>query len=156
MIRFFHYLQYVQYPFTVLAVYYIFKGSFFQPNLANVGIGVLCMGIAFAFSSMGDVKQISKKEEKVFANKKKFRRTSLFLLWLGYLMIFVTAVFICQKWLLNNEIGEQFYQLGLNCFPLIIAVFFTLKQLIDKKEYHELKNKKNLMVERINSESTSE
>jgi len=141
MIRLFHYMQYVQYPFSILAIYYIFWGSYFEPNLNDVGFGVLCMGIAFAFSSMGDVTQISQKEEKLFASKNRFRRTYLYLLIVGFTCIFVTVFFISQKWTKNNELGDQFYQLGLNCFPLIIAVFFTLKQLIDKKQYHELKSK---------------
>lgn len=138
MIRFFHYLQYLYFPFYILTVFYILKGSFYEFNLDDVGFGVLCMGIAFGFSSMGDMKKISKKEEKLFLNKKQYKRTTNFLVYTGIATLITTIIFISMRWVLNEQAGEKFYQLGLNCSPLIIAVFFTLKQLVDKKEYYEL------------------
>lgn len=143
MIRFFHYLQLLVFPFAILAIYFIVKGSVFVYNIDDVSFGVLCMGIAFAFGSMGDINDISNKEKKVFSNKKKFKRQIYFLLITAIAIAFTTVFFILQKWIGNNGLNEQFYQLGLNCSPLIIAAFFSLKQLLDKKKYYDL-NKNNM------------
>ncbi len=142
MLKYINYLKFLQFPFTILSVYYIFVGSYFSPNMDDVGFGVLCTGIAFGFGSMEDMTKITPKEEKLFANKKRFNRTTIFLTTLGLLMIATTIVFMSQKWIHKNELGEQYYQLGLNCFPLVIAVFFSLKQHFDKKQYYELKKEK--------------
>jgi len=56
-------------------------------------------------------------------------------------MTIVCAIFISMKWIGGNKIlEEKYYRLGLNCIPIVIAVFFELKQFIDKKSYFELKN----------------
>ena len=136
MIRLFNYLQYLVLPFTLLAIFYIARGSYFQPNLDDLGLGVLCIGIGFGFSSMGDITKMSDAETKLFSNKRKFKRKVIALLVLAIAMMITTVFFVSQK---NNDLGV--YQLGLNCFPLVIAIFFTLKQLIDKKQYYEMKNK---------------
>lgn len=141
MTKLFHYFQYLFLPFYVLTIFYIVKGSVFQYSLEDVGLGLLCMGIAFGFSSMGDITKVSKKEEKLFSNKKRFHRRVNYLITVGCSVIITTIFFISQKWIGRNEFAEQFYQLGLNCFPLIIAVFFSLKQLIDKKQYFDVMNK---------------
>jgi len=132
MIKLFKYLQFLVVPFTLLAIWFIVKGSFIQADLDDVGFGVLCMGIGFGFSSMGDITNTSNSEEKLFSDKIKFRRRLKALTILGFAMMITTVFFLVQK---NNE---DVYQLGLNCFPLIIAIFFTLKQLLDKKQYFEL------------------
>ena len=135
MIRLFNYLQYLVLPFTLMAIFYIARGSFFQPSIDDVGFGVLCLGIGFGFSSMGDMTKLSKAEAKLFSNRRKFKRRVIALLILAFAMIITTIFFISQK---KNDLGV--YQLGLNCFPLVIAIFFTLKQIIDKKQYHEMNN----------------
>ena len=135
MIRLFYYLQYLVLPFTLMAIFYIARGSFFQPSLDDVGFGVLCIGIGFGFSSMGDITKTSEAEAKLFSNRRKFKRKVIALLILAFTMIITTIFFMSQK---KNDLGV--YQLGLNCFPLVIAVFFTLKQLIDKKKYYEINN----------------
>ena len=136
MIRLFNYLQYLVLPFTLLAIFYIARGSYFQPNLDDLGLGVLCIGIGFGFSSMGDITKMSDAETKLFSNKRKFKRKVIALFVLAIAMMITTVFFVSQK---NNDL--RVYQLGLNCFPLVIAIFFTLKQLIDKKQYYEMKNK---------------
>ena len=135
MTKLFNYLQYLVIPFTLFAIFYIARGSFFKPSLDDVGFGVLCMGIGFGFSSMGDITKTSKEEAKFFSNKRKFKRRVNALLILGIVMMITTISFVSQK---QNDISV--YQLGLNCIPLVIAVFFTMKQLIDKKQYYELNN----------------
>uniref|UniRef100_UPI0032171DEA hypothetical protein n=1 Tax=uncultured Draconibacterium sp. TaxID=1573823 RepID=UPI0032171DEA len=140
MHKLFNFLQYLYFPFYVLTIFYIVKGSIIQFNLEDVGFGILCMGIAFGFSSMGDITKISKKEKKLFSNEKRFNRIVVYLVVIGFTTMIVTILFISQKWIKNNAMGEQFYQLGLNCSPLIIAVFFSLKQLIDKRQYFNLHN----------------
>lgn len=138
MTKLFIFLKYLILPFTLLALYFILKGSYFHPNLEDVGFGVLCTGIAFGFSSMGDMTEISKREEKLFSARNRFRGATVFLLILGFLVFAATILFISQKWMIKNELGKQYFQLGLNCFPLVMAVFFTLKQLVDKKQFYEL------------------
>jgi hypothetical protein len=71
MIRLFNYLQYLVLPFTLLAIFYIARGTYFQPSLDDLGLGVLCIGIGFGFSSMGDITKMSEAEAKLFSNKKK-------------------------------------------------------------------------------------
>ena len=78
MIRFFHYLQYLVFPFFILTVYFILKGTLYEYSLEDVSLGVLCMGITFAFGSMGDITDISKKERRIFSNRKKFYVVNLF------------------------------------------------------------------------------
>ena len=135
MIRLFNYLPFLVVPFTLFAIFYIARGTFFQPSLDDLGLGVLCIGIGFGFSSMGDITKMSETEAKLFSNKRKFKRKVIALLILAIVMMMTTVFFVSQK---NIDLGV--YQLGLNCFPLVIAIFFTLKQLIDKKQYYEMKN----------------
>ena len=118
-----------------MVIFYIARGSFFQPSFDDVGFGVLCLGIGFGFSSMGDITKPSKAEAKLFSNRREFKRRVIALLILAFAMIITTIFFISQK---KNDLVV--YQLGLNCFPLVIAIFFTLKQLIDKKQYYEMNN----------------
>ena len=77
----------------------------------------------------------------MLSSKKKFKRQVNFLLITALGLTFATIFFILQKWTRTDGMNEQFYQLGLNCSPLIIAVFFSLKQLLDKKKYYELNKK---------------
>lgn len=73
MIRLFNYLQILVIPFTLLAIFYVARGSYFQPNLDDVGLGVLCIGIGFGFSSMGDITKVSKTEAKLFSIKENLK-----------------------------------------------------------------------------------
>ena len=135
MSRLFNYLQFLVIPFTLLAIFYIARGSYFQPNLDDVGLGVLCIGIGFGFSSMGDITKISKADAKLFSNRRKYNRRVIALLILAFAMMITTIFFLSHR---KNDLGV--YQLGLNCFPLVLAIFFTLKQLIDKKQFYEINN----------------
>jgi hypothetical protein len=140
MTRFFDILKFLLVPFTFLALYFIIRGSFINPNLEDVGFGVLSAGIAFGFGSMSDMTKISKSEEKLFNNKTRYRWTVAFYLTIGFLLFAATILFISQRWIIKSDIGTRYFQLGLNCFPLVIAVFFSLKQLIDKQQYYILKS----------------
>ena len=58
----------------------------------------------------------------------------------GVTMIIVCAFFISIKWIgADKLLSEKFYNLGLNCMPIVIAIFFELKQTIDKKAFFDLK-----------------
>ena len=133
MIKLFNYLQYLVLPFTLLAIFYIARGTYFEPSLDDLGLGVLCIGIGFGFSSMGDITKMSEADTKLFSDIRKYKRRVIALLILAIVMMITTVFFVSQK---NNNIGV--YQLGLNCFPLVIAIFFTMKQLMDKKQYYEM------------------
>ena len=133
MIKLFNYLQYLVLPFTLLAIFYIARGTYFETSLDDLGLGVLCIGIGFGFSSMGDITKMSEADTKLFSDIRKFKRRVIALLILAIVMMITTVFFVSQK---NNNIGV--YQLGLNCFPLVIAIFFTMKQLMDKKQYYEM------------------
>ena len=133
MIKLFNYLQYLVLPFTLLAIFDIARGTYFEPSLDDLGLGVLCIGIGFGFSSMGDITKMSEADTKLFSDIRKFKRRVIALLILAIVMMITTVFFVSQK---NNNIGV--YQLGLNCFPLVIAIFFTMKQLMDKKQYYEM------------------
>ncbi|RKY76362.1 hypothetical protein DRQ07_10445 [candidate division KSB1 bacterium] len=143
MTKFFHYISYLYVPFLIPAIYYTFHGSLFRPvNIEEVGLGIFLAGFAFAFSSMKDIKKVSEEERKLFTNSAKYKRTVIFFVSTGIVMIFVCIIFISVKWMGGDKLlADKFYNLGLNCMPLVIAVFFQLKQLIDKKSYFDLLNK---------------
>ncbi|WP_282014073.1 hypothetical protein [Marinifilum flexuosum] len=147
MIRLFYYSQYLFWPFFALTVFYIIKGSVFEPNLNDVSLGVLFMGIAFGFSSMGDVSDISKREEKLFLDEKKFKSQVIYIAACGIMTVFMTLFFMSLKWFGTNESADAYYNLGLNCSPLILAMFFTLKQFLDKKAYFDIKRQEDLQLE---------
>jgi hypothetical protein len=115
-------------------------GSVVQ-NLDDVSLGVLFMGVSLGFSSMGDVKDISKKEEKLFNNGINFKRQVRFLIIVAFSLVVVSLLFMSMKWFGRSEVAGSYYQLGVNCSPLVLAVLFTLKQLLDKKEYFEVLKK---------------
>jgi polyferredoxin len=156
MIKVFDYLQYLFFPFFVLTIYFIIKGSLFEFNLEEVGFGILCMGIAFGFTSMGDIKKVSDKEKKLFSDKKRFNRVVVYYVSMGIIFSITTLFFVAQKWMQKGELGHEFFSLGLNFSPMIIAVFFTLKQLVDKKQYFEsllkIDRNKNDLFEDISEE----
>ena len=143
MTKLFHYLHYVSYLFAIPAIYYIFHGSIFRPDnfIEEVGLGIFFMGFAFAFGSMSDIRKISEKERKLFSNPKKYKQKVLSIISLGIAMIFTCIFFISIKWIIGEDklLARKFYNLGLNCMPIVIAVFFELKQVSDKKSYFDLK-----------------
>lgn len=145
--KLFYYSQYLFWPFSALTFFYIIKGSVFTPNLDDVGLGVLFMGIAFGFSSMNDVSDISKKDKKLFLNEKKFKTQVKFLIACAFLVVIVSLFFMSIKWFGNNPMADSYYQLGLSCSPLVLAMFFTLKQLLDKKAYFDIKRQEELQLE---------
>lgn len=144
MTKIFHYISYVSGIFAIPAIYYIFHGSILRPPnfMEEIGLGIFLMGFSFAFSSMSDIKKISKKERKFFTDPKKYKQKILSLIFLGIIMIITCLLFISMKWLGGNTLlANKYYNLGLNCMPIIIAVFFELKQINDKKSYFDLVNK---------------
>jgi uncharacterized membrane protein len=117
----------------------------FRPDnfIDEVGSGIFFMGFSFAFSSMGDIKKISKKEQKLFVNPKKFKQHILSIMSVGIVMIITCLFFISIKWIGNNKLqAEKYYNLGLNCMPIVIAIFFELKQINDKKSYFDFINER--------------
>ena len=144
MNKIFDYLQYLIIPFTIAAIFFIAYGSFLTEvkSMDDIGTGVLCMGIAFAFGSMGDITKVSAKDKKLFNNRKKYRRFIIIYSIFGFLTLLVCLLFISMRWAPNKVMGPQYYNLGLNLFPCVIAVFFTIKQTQDKKQYYELQQKK--------------
>jgi len=143
MTKLFHYFHYISYLFAIPAIYYIFHGSMFRTDnfIEEVGLGVFFMGFSFAFGSMSDIKKISEKERKLFANPKKYKRHILSIMCVGIAMIIVCLFFMSIKWIGgDNPLAEKYYHLGLNCMPIVIAVFFELKQINDKKSYFDLVN----------------
>jgi uncharacterized membrane protein len=141
MAKIFDYLQYLVVPFFLATVYFIFSASFMRGEnyLEDIGTGVLCMGIAFAFASMGDMTKISKKEEQILKSQKRYRNYVKFFLSLGTIAFITSLLFVSMKWFGVNEKANQYYSLGLNLFPNVIAIFFNLKQMQDKKQYYDLK-----------------
>ena len=150
MVILFKYLYYLQYPFSILAVYYCFHAPLFLPAdfMDEIGLGVLCMGLAFTFASMKEISDISKRDKKVLANDKKYKLIFNYMFLMCFVMFGVSSLFVVQKWLKPNELGLQFFQLGLNCYPLVIALMFMMKQLSDKKKYYDefLKNEDELKL----------
>lgn len=144
MTKIFHYSHYISYLFAIPAIYYIFNGSILRPDnfIEEVGLGVFFMGFAYAFGSMSDIKKISKKERKLFANPKKYKQKVLLIISLGVVMTLTCLFFISIKWIGGDKLlSEKFYHLGLNCMPIVIAIFFELKQINDKKYYFDLIDK---------------
>ncbi|MDE5421488.1 hypothetical protein L3073_04665 [Ancylomarina sp. DW003] len=143
MTKLFHYFHYVSYLFAIPAIYYILHGSVFRPKnfIEEVGLGIFFMGFTFAFSSMSDIKKISEKERKLFSNPKKYKQKVLSIISLGIAMAIACIFFISIKWIGGDKLqAEKFYHLGLNCMPIVIAIFFELKQINDKKSYFDLIN----------------
>lgn len=142
MNKLFHYLRYLGIPFSVAAMYYIYYGSIVRKGnfLEDVGTGVLCMGIALAFGSMGDIKKVSKSEHRLFTNPKKYKSQLRKLTILGFVTLVICLLFVSMKWSANEEMGRQYYNLGLNLFPNVVAMFFSVKQMQDKKQYWDLEN----------------
>lgn len=138
----FTYLQFLVFPFSIAAMIYIGYGTFVtnESSLEYIGTGVLCMGIAFAFGSMGDISEVSKKEEKLFNNPKKYKWFVISYAIFAFVTLAASLFFVSMKWLGVNNLAHQYYTLGLNLLPIVIAVFFNIKQVQDKKQYFELQN----------------
>ncbi|MBN1971887.1 MAG: hypothetical protein JXR48_00510 [Candidatus Delongbacteria bacterium] len=127
-------------PFTLLSIYFMISGTYLYDYIImdDINKSVLFCGIAFAFGSMKDIKILSTKEKKKIQNVKLVKRTKILLSLLTLSILIVSSVFMSIKFIPNMKNGDDFFDLGINCFPLFLALIFELKQFTDKVEYHKL------------------
>lgn len=141
MVRIFHVASYLSVLFAVLAIYYIFHGSLYRPanSLEEVGLGVFFMGFSLAFGSMKDITKFSEKEKKLLSDPRRYKNYLRFILSICAVMLLTSLSFISMKWIgRDSKLAKEYFNLGLNCIPIIVATFAELKQFIDKKRYFDL------------------
>lgn len=136
--RLFHIISYLQYPFMILALFFMLKPyyDFFVNSdvnsfLANANSALVFIGIGISFSTLQDtVKSQNKFSEKIWENPKKGKRALVFLSILT-LLVFIFGIF---GYFMSNDGALKEISLGL--IVLGIGLIGLLKTALEMFENH--------------------
>lgn len=136
---FFHKISYLQYPFMLVALIFVFipyydifilkdKSRIFE----NFNIALIFMGIAVSFTSLQDTTKTQNKfSKKIWESRKKGKY------FLIYIASFITTLLIIGLYgYFTNSEKSPLKELSLGVVIFAIGLIGSLKSAIEMAEYH--------------------
>lgn len=128
----FHYVSFLQYPFLLVALYYCYepliKGikTFSKESLiGNYNLALLCLGVAFSFTSLADTSKRTKLTDLIY---KKEKRTKNWLIYVCSLIILIFSLAIICQFFINDDL---FKNLSIGLFVFGLGMLSILKMNLE-------------------------
>lgn len=137
-----HKISHLKWVFLIaelFLIFYAFKISSQSENLvATIGMIILVAGIQLGLESLSDITKMSKKEIKKYQVRKNVKIQSKYILSAIIFLAIISLLFFSLKFIgskRNESIFNEFFNLGLNLWALILGLLCLLKNIYDKDNF---------------------
>ena len=99
---------------------------------------ILVAGIQLGLESLSDITKMSKKEIKKYQERKNIKIQSKYILFAIIFLAIISLLFFSLKFIgskRNESIFNDFFNLGLNLWALILGLLCLLKNIYDKDNF---------------------
>jgi len=146
-----HKISYLKWPFllaeVVLIPYAFTISSQSEKLIATIATIILVTGIHLGLESLSDVRKMSKKQILNYQKRKNIETQTKTLLFAILFLAIISLLFFALKFFgsqRNEALYNEFFNLGLNLWALILGLLCLLKSLQDKYLYAQ-SNKCNFL-----------
>jgi magnesium-transporting ATPase (P-type) len=135
-----HYASYLKWVFLLAAIGLIFYSLLVLPDnlISIIGITVFCIGIYMGLDSLYDLEEMSDKEKDFYRNPKYVNTQSTIILVSIIITVIISILFISLRFVFaseNNSLFNELFNLGLDCWALILGLLCILKSNDDKRNF---------------------
>ncbi len=133
-----HSISHLKWIFLIAQVILILYCFIALPEnlISIIGIIIFLTGIQLGFESLSDIEKISAKERERFQSTRLAKKISVLLLTSIVILIIISSLFLSLKFLFpGKQIFNEFFDLGLDCWALILGLLCQLKSVYDKENY---------------------
>lgn len=135
-----HKLSYLKWLFFMAEIVLILYCLIVMPEdlISYIGIIIFITGIHLGLDSLSDVEHMSTSEKNRFRNGNYASALSKFILIGIVVLILISMLFFSLKFIgstRNAALFDEFFNLGLNLWALILGLLCLLKSVNDKQQY---------------------
>ena len=133
-----HYASYLKWAFLIATIISIFYSLIVLPeNLVSIiGIIIFLAGIQMGLDSLSDTEKMSKKEKNLYKNTKYVKTQSIIVFASIVVLVIISLLFLSLKFIFpSNTLFNDFFDLGLDCWAMILGLLCLLKSIYDKNEF---------------------
>jgi len=104
--------------------------------ISIIGIIVFLAGIQMGLDSLSDIEKISNKEKNFYRKTKYVKTQSIIIISSIVVLVIISLLFLSLKFIFPSKpLFNDFFDLGLNCWALILGLLCLLKSIYDKNEF---------------------
>ncbi len=144
-----HKISHLKWVFLLIEIFliiYAFRIISQPENLINtIGIIIFISGIHLGLESLSDVSKMSKKQIKKFQEIKNATTQTKTLLIAIVILAIISLLFFSLKFIgseRNENLFNEFFNLGLNIWALILGLLCLIKSIYDKNAFANSQLKK--------------
>ena len=137
-----HKISHLKWVFLIaelFLIFYAFKVSAQSEKLvATIGMIILVAGIQLGLESLSDITKMSKREIERYREQKNVKLRSKYILSAIIFLAIISLLFFSLKFIgskKNESIFNEFFNLGLNLWALILGLLCLLKNIYDKDNF---------------------
>ena len=133
-----HYASYFKWAFIIAAIILIFYSLIVLPEnlISIIGIILFLLGIHMGLDSLSDMDKMSEKEMKLFSDIKRVKFLSIIILSSIIVTAIISLFFLSLKFIFPSKpLFNEFFDLGLDCWAMILGLLCLLKSIYDKNEF---------------------
>ena len=145
-----HNISHLKWVFLTVVIILTLYSFINRPEnlISIVGLITFLAGIQMGLDSLSDVKKLSLKEQKRYKDKLFVKIQRRFILFSIAVLFLISTMFISLKFIFpssNHDLFNEFFNLGLDCWALILGLLCLLKSSYDKHSYvNSLTQQKNI------------
>jgi len=141
-----HYISYVNWAFLISEIILILYCFIILPeNLVSiVGIVIFITGIQMGLASLSDIEKMSEKEKSRYKDINYVKKQSIIILSGVVVLVIISLLFLSLKFVFptkNTALYNAFFDLGLDCWALILGLLCLLKNTHEKFGFVKSTNK---------------
>lgn len=132
-----HYSSYLKWAFLFAAIFLVIYSLIVLPEnlISIIGLTIFLAGIYMGLDSLGDIDNMSEKEKQFYRNPRHVKTQSTILLSSILSTLIISLLFISLKFVFpskNTALFNAFFDLGLDCWALLLGLLCVLKSTHDK------------------------
>lgn len=135
-----HKISYLKWVFMAAQIVLLLYSFIFLPdNLVSIiGIIIFVTGIQLGMDSLSDMDRMSEKEKTRYSTTDYAKQQAIIVLSVIVIVVLISILFLSLKFVFpstNNSLFNAFFDLGLDCWALILGLLCLLKSIYDKDSY---------------------
>lgn len=135
-----HKMSHLKWLFLIAQIVLIFYCLIALPDnlIPLTGIIIFISGIQLGLDSLSDLDNMSTKEIARYKNQKFAKRMSNFILYGILVLLLISILFMSLKFVFPKshiDLYNDFFDLGLDCWALILGLLCHLKSVYDKNNF---------------------
>ena len=133
-----HYSSYLKWPFLIAVIILICYAFIIHPEnlIPIIGIIIFLTGIYMGLDSLSDIEKLSEKEKNNYTSSKYVKTQRIIILSTITVLVIISLLFLSLKFIFpSNSLFNEFFDLGLDCWAMILGLLCLLKSIYDKNEF---------------------